>query len=532
MRNILLIHLESLNHMLYQMNKNLFVTLQKWERRSISFSKYFSTATSTLMVMSDLAYGGMLQNEPCDSLVDKLRKCCYQESLLDRLKKSGYQVKAAIYPMDGSDDVTGSNQRHFVGYTVEIKEMESYQTYMSFLGGAITKEKPFAVWACNVISNIGCNSSIENIGSQTGLERWESGYLYMDQYVHDMMDILERNNLLEQTTVVFYGDHGDDLFAHGKHSGLTHAIEPYETLIHTPFWIYDSRFAPTQIDVLIDTTDIKGIAEQLLNLPDEKMMINVLNLPSRRYSLARNVYAAQKVREKTFHKAYSLTDGRFLFLVGNQGMELYHIGMDALCQHNLLDYFDFDGSVLSLNTAAYEAMGYHFSCLIDGAALLQIEQVFYEYRNQMINEVKKIYEYAECRRLSVEIRFDFIHYGWEERKRRQDAETKIMDSEVESQGEFSYYRRYLEGKRIILYGAGKYGKFFYEKMLNSVKIVAWVDGNYENMQSILGQKIQSPDCIIDLEFDIVFIAIMSVKERQKIKNKLIQIGVSVGKIFN
>ena len=40
-----------------------------------------------------------------------------------------------------------------------------------------------------------------------------------------------------------------------------------------------------------------------------------------------------------FHKGYSLTDGKFLFLASNRGMELFHIGMDAFCQHNLLDYF-------------------------------------------------------------------------------------------------------------------------------------------------------------------------------------------------
>ena len=74
MRNLLLIHLESLNDTNYQTNKELFPTLRKWEQKSLSFSRYFSTATSTLMVLSDLAYGGMLHNEPCDGLADDLWK--------------------------------------------------------------------------------------------------------------------------------------------------------------------------------------------------------------------------------------------------------------------------------------------------------------------------------------------------------------------------------------------------------------------------------------------------------------------------
>lgn len=532
MRNILLIHLESLNYMNYQINKRFFPTMQKWEQKSLSFSKYFSTATSTMMVMSDMAYGGLLQNEPCDSMVDGLRKYCYQESYLDRLKERGYQVKIVGYPVDGSGDVTGCNQRHFMGYTVDMEELESYKDYMRSLQDAMTKEEPFAVWTCNYINNISFNRGIEAIGSQTGMERWESGYWYMDQYVHDLMDILERKDLLQQTMVIFYGDHGDDIFAHGRHSGLMHAIEPYEALIHTPFWIYDSRFASGTIDALIDTTDIGGLVEQMLSLPEQNLDMKALKLPARNYSLSRNVYAAQKVRESSFHKAYSLTDGRFLFLTGNQGMELYHIGMDAPCQHNLLDYFDFNDNTLSLNNAAYERIAFHFRSLIDKSALLQIEQVFYECRTQLMKEVKRLYEYAECGLFSLEIEFDRIHYGWEERERRLNAEMRALDLRAENQREYDVYRRYLEGKKIILYGAGKYGKYFYEKMSGCVEIAAWVDGNYKHMPCIFGQKIHPQDRIKDLDFDVVFIAVMDDMAKREIKNNLIQMGVPAGQIFD
>lgn len=73
MRNLLLVHLESLNYIVYQANKTIFPTLRYWEQRSLSFCNYFSTATSTMMVLSDLAYGGILQNEPCESLTDGLK---------------------------------------------------------------------------------------------------------------------------------------------------------------------------------------------------------------------------------------------------------------------------------------------------------------------------------------------------------------------------------------------------------------------------------------------------------------------------
>lgn len=531
MRNIVFIHLESLNYMNYQMNKRLFPTLQKWEQQSLSFSRYFSTATSTLMVVSDLAYGGMLQNEPCDSLTGSLEKYCYKDSLLDGLKKGGYKVKAASYPINTAGDVISCNERHFIGYTVEMEELESNKMYLQFLEDAMTEKSPFAVWACNYVSNVNYNCYTENAGRQTGLERWESGYSCMDRCVNDLLGILERKDLLKHTTIIFYGDHGDDLFAHGKHRGLMHAIEPYEALIHTPFWIYDSRFAPGDVEALIDTTDIREIVEHLLNLPEQKLGLESLALPSRKYSLARNVYAAQKVRETSFHKAYSLTDGRFLFLAGDQGMELYHIGMDVSCQHNLLDYFDFDGSILSLNRAAYGRMKFHFPYVLDEDALLQIEQTFYEYRKQLMSETENIYKYADCGQLPLEIEFHRIHYGWEERERRSYAGTPILELENGNQEEFDVYRRYLEGKRLVLYGAGSWGKYFYKKMAECVDIAAWVDREYEHVPQVFGNKIQSPECVKNMEFDVVFIAIVNGKIRQEVKNKLMHMGVPLEKIF-
>ena len=525
MRNLLLIHLESLNNTNYRTNQELFPALRRWEQKSLSFSRYFSTATSTLMVLSDLAYGGMFHCEPCDGLADDLWKHCYQDSFLDRIQEEGYRVKVVGYPENKGGDAAECNKRDFIGYHVKMDEIENYEAYLEYLDRAMTREKPFAVWACNCMSNVSYNIYVDSIREQNGLERWESGYRYMDRCAADLLDILERKDLLEQTTILFYGDHGDDLFAHGRHRGLTHAIEPYESLIHTPFWIYDSRFSSERISALIDTTDISGLAERLLHLPERKLGIGSLGLPERKYSLARNVYAAQKVREMSFHKAYSLTDGRFLFLAGNQGMELYHIGMDAACQHNLLDYFDFDRGSLILKQASYERVKFHFPYVIDEKAIRQIQELFYEYRRQTMTEVRRLYEYAECGNLSLEVDFENIHYGWEERERRGAAE--ITDGRQET---FELYARYLTGKRIVLYGAGNYGRYFYEKMAERTVIAAWVDRGCEQIGRVLDREIQPPACVADTAFDMVFIAVANGRVRNEIKNMLMQMGIPREKI--
>ncbi len=47
----------------YHINSLFFPTLKDIESRSVTFSSFYSSATSTLMVMSDLAYKGSYVDE-------------------------------------------------------------------------------------------------------------------------------------------------------------------------------------------------------------------------------------------------------------------------------------------------------------------------------------------------------------------------------------------------------------------------------------------------------------------------------------
>ncbi len=410
MRNLVLIHLESLNYMNYQINKRLFKTLYHWEKESLSFSEYYATATSTLMVLSDLAFGGIMQNEPSRRLTEKLEKYYYKNSFLDVLKEQGYQIGVFNYPIVGAD-IVGSNQKNFIGYTIRMEEMDSYENYMQNIDRVIQKDKPFVVWACNYISNVSYNHNMPANNFSTSFDRWKDSYIYMDRCIHELLCMIEKKGVLDSTTILFYGDHGDELYTHGKHKGLTHAIEPYADLIHTPFWIYDNRFRKGgEIAQLINTTDIREIIEQLLTLPDEKLDIENIKLPKRRFSFARNIYAAQMLKKDSFNKGYSLTDGEFLLLANSDGMQLFQIKMDPTCHHNLLDYFQLTDDELVVDRKMYQSLGYHFPAVIDKAALSQISQIFYILREHLEKKVSQLYQYAGYESFFEEIKLHKIHY--------------------------------------------------------------------------------------------------------------------------
>lgn len=412
MRNLILMHLESLSYSNYRINQEMFPVISNWEKKSLSFSRYFSTATSTLMVLADLVYGGMLQYEVCDSLDAIPEKYCYKHSLLDDLKNEGYITKALYFP--AGLDCESAEKRHIVGFQNEVVLLQDHTRYLSevdsTIDSAIDSGCPFAFMLCNTVSNIALNYYVPNGKFESGLNRWRQGYEFMDVCIGEVIGLLESKDLIDNTTIIFYGDHGDDYYGHGTHGGLTHAIEPYASLIHTPFWIYDTRLKSNgRNEELYSTIDIRCIAEKLLEMPEDTFAWNDLGIPKRKFAMARNAYAAQPVRKESFNKGYSITDGRFLFLVSSNGMEFYDMEMDTQCQNNLLKFFVYENGLLQIKKESDCTLGYHYKFFMNISAVRQIRQKFYFCRKKLYDKTMELFQYAQCQERMKELDFERIH---------------------------------------------------------------------------------------------------------------------------
>ena len=80
-----------------------------------------------------------------------------------------------------------------------------------------------------------------------------------------------------------------------------------------------------------------------------------------------------------------------------------------------------------------------------------------------------------------------------------------------------------EGSKIIIYGAGKVGKSYYSRLVNSshVKIVGCVDKQFEKY-AIRYKWIQSPEIIREREFDYILIAVDNEELAKKLREELVQ----------
>lgn len=381
----------------------MFPVLNEIEKHSIIFDQYYATATSTLMVIGDLLYGGMNLYEGCATLADVPTEYCYESSLFDDLKKEGYDTGIYIYPEGG--DRESAEARHLAGFNHKMELISNYSEYMNVFEKKMNHE-PFALMACNYISNISLNNYVDvtNFGADAGY--WEAGFRCMDHCCGMLLELLKDKRLMSNTIIVMYGDHGDDYWGHGMHSGLTHAIEPNSLLIHTPLLICDGghRESPEHDPRLIQTSDLRELIGCLLGGS------SIADLPKRQYVISRNAYAAQPVRPESFNKAYSVTDGRYFLIVSNKGLEFYDSRMDPACLNNILRFFIYENGILKENSDNVTMLGFHFPSYWNSREQRILRQKFYELIKVLYCEVLELYIVGGCdeKQMREEMHFNGI----------------------------------------------------------------------------------------------------------------------------
>lgn len=90
----------------------------------------------------------------------------------------------------------------------------------------------------------------------------------------------------------------------------------------------------------------------------------------------------------------------------------------------------------------------------------------------------------------------------------------------------------LKNKKIVVYGAGNYGQAFVETVSDELHavVLAVADSNWKNIKWN-AEKIIAPEDIVNIDFDMVYIAILNEKVCISVKNYLLDIGIPEQKII-
>lgn len=384
MKNLIVVHLESVSELILETNSKLFPNISKIIRESSYYKNYYSSATSTLMVISDLCYGGMFR-EKCTKLESNYNKIGDYNTLFDELEMKGYRTKGIIWPRIATYGKMVNG--HIFGRSMKVDAMESYENFIANIEDHMKIEEPFALFIANFASHISYRG-VEDVKKNDSYAKWKEGYKKIDNTCGKIFDLLKKTDKEKDTVVVLYGDHGDDYWGHRLHNGYTHAIEPYSSIIHTPLIIWDMMGEKKTEYKLTSSLDIKT---KILDL-----LFDEQNENSRQYIFSRNIYANQKNDVMSLSKGYAVANEEYILLVSVRGLELYNIDMDPANTCNLLEFFDMDSEGRIKYRSNYtDIRSMHFRDFFTNEEIRHLKQVYGQLRKALLYETKRIYEDAE-----------------------------------------------------------------------------------------------------------------------------------------
>jgi hypothetical protein len=277
-------------------------------------------------------------------------------------------------------------------------------------------------------------------------ERFRLGYVRLDSSVRQFLAILTEMDLLRNSVIVFYGDHGDELWSHVLNGGWCHVVTPYASQCWTPLFIYDADCKPGSTNQLASMIDLKEtLIKRILpdfipeechfttpwknrdgdeppfptpssQYPAEGSLPPFRDSPfcgidlareTREFAFSQNLFALQDEfndAAKALIKGYAVTDGIYRVTVTSGGHDPRDGGLEFFCDpvdptnsRNLLDFFKLDsnGDIEKFYPPP-EAVNRDFALSFNPEAVenltatfQKLKQALYDYVNSKEEEAKK-----------------------------------------------------------------------------------------------------------------------------------------------
>jgi len=338
MKNLLVLHLESITRERLALFPEAFPRLRRLLDQSLVFDNFFSSATSTLMAITYLMHGNDFEFD-ASAEFEGIRPAGVTRNLFSILRARGYDAR--LLCLNG---MHAGGEMRFPSWPEELPPAWATNDFPGLFRrfDEITDAQPFAIYAWNLVTHI--EHSLALAPFAEGLtDQVRRACAVADHAIGEMLGILERKGLLENTTIVAFGDHGDDLWTHGFKGGMAHATEPYTQITWAPCAIRDPSLAPGRSANLASTIDIAPTCLGLLGIADSGQFphrgIDLLRC-GQEVVFAQNFTANQPDRNTGLLKAFAATDENYVLLASSRGLEMYAYRLDAGNHCNLLQFFE------------------------------------------------------------------------------------------------------------------------------------------------------------------------------------------------
>ncbi len=343
MKNLLILHLESVSRLRLATLEAAFPNTRSLLQESLVFDHCFSSATSTRMVITYLFHGNDFEYDAA-SRYEGMRPVANNRNFFSVLRERGYSADvlclSAFHPNGPVPLEALSDELPPVWSTNDFPTL-----FAKF--DQITDATPFAIYVWDLVTHVEHSRALAPQSAGLTDQTWRACAV-ADDAVGVMLSTLRRKGLLDNTTVVVYGDHGDDFWTHGFKAGMVHATEPYTDITWVPLGIRDPGLASGHTQRLASTIDFAPTCLALLGIdlpPPFAHSGTSLLEGEREFAFSQNFAANQPDDAlRGIRKAFSVSDRNHTLLASSRGLELYAHRLDPGNQCNLLHFFDLDGS--------------------------------------------------------------------------------------------------------------------------------------------------------------------------------------------
>lgn len=448
-KNLILIHLESISSTIFWQYREELKTIWRMWRQSYVYNRFYSAGTSTEMCIEYLLSGNATTSDwvsffdqkkfPTARVFEELHRLG-PSSLASYLHFAGYGKANRVYSVFEGFDVNAVT-RTFQSVTGPSQD-ELLPIARSALAEAKMDGKPFLFQFTMSITHITAKDRVKE-AAETFSDRFRLAYLRLDNAVNAFLQMLAEFKLLADSVIVFYGDHGDELWMHGLNKGWCHVITPYASQCWTPLFIYEHGVPPGSTNQLASTIDLmQTLLKRLVPdfVPEECRLNDTwtnrfgdapsfavpplypktgtlaayndvpfhgidLGAENRELAFSQNLYALQQEYNdvgKALVKGYAVTDGVYRVTVTSGGDSPREGGLEFFCDpldptsgRNLLDFFklDVNGDIKEFYPPP-EAVADEFSRVFNPEAVSHLIEMFQKLKAALYRHIRDKEDYA------------------------------------------------------------------------------------------------------------------------------------------
>lgn len=261
--------------------KSRFSFLEDLSKKSISFVSHRTVFPATTRSILSLFcsshpgtdYASITKTDAvfdCNSIFDAFRKNGYSTSFFspvtldfDNFENSEI-IKKTDYIFEPSQIIAnGSFKRNF-GTETAVEEEIVQKDFFRHIQKVRSENKPFFALYFPYWTHAPYEVPFADTSNLNSLERYYKSQEYLNEKMEEFLEALEKENILENSIVVFTSDHGE---AFGRKVGnFIHPNYLWDENLHVPFLIYIKGITDTTPQTITNPTTVLDVAPTIAAL--------------------------------------------------------------------------------------------------------------------------------------------------------------------------------------------------------------------------------------------------------------------------